>query len=235
MNAPAAASAVTTAEALLSLSGISKSYLLGGQRVPALSGVNLDIDRGEFVALTGPSGSGKSTLLNICGLLDRPDDGAYRLDGIDAASLSEEERSLLRREKIGFVFQGFNLIPVMTAFENVEYPLLLAGVGTGPRRERVMATLAAVGLTGFERRRPDELSGGQRQRVAVARALVKGTRLLIADEPTANLDSITAEQIIGLMHGLAEDAGVTVIVATHDARVAARCDIVVTLRDGSRK
>jgi putative ABC transport system ATP-binding protein len=235
VSAVAAVAASRADDALISLSGISKSYLLGAQRVPALSNVSLDVGRGDFIALTGPSGSGKSTLLNVCGLLDAPDAGGCRIDGADTGDLSEQERTLLRREKIGFVFQGFNLIPVMTAYENVEYPLLLAGTANGQRRERVMATLASVGLAGFEQRRPDELSGGQRQRVAIARALVKATRLIIADEPTANLDSATAEQIVDLMHRLAADNGVTVVVATHDPRVAVHCDSVVRLRDGRRE
>ena len=217
---------------LIRLENVSKTYLMGAAQVPALRGVTLIIEAGEFAALTGPSGSGKSTLLNVCGLIDQPDSGTIRIDEQATGQLTEKELTLIRREKIGFVFQGFNLVPVMTAFENVEYPLFLGGAGIKERRERVREILSQVGLSELAQRRPDELSGGQRQRVAIARALVKQPRLVVADEPTANLDSTTATQIIDLMHELGRSHGTTFLIATHDARVTTRCDRSIVLTDG---
>lgn len=223
----------TTPARLMTLKNISKSYQLGHVRVAALRGVSLEVNEGEFVALVGPSGSGKTTLLHVCGLIDTPDNGDYALDGQDVSRLASRDLSLLRREKIGFIFQGFNLVPVLTAFENVELPLLLAGHTGTKRKERIVSALAAVGLQDLARRRPDELSGGQRQRVAIARALVQHPRLVLADEPTANLDGITAAQVIDVMREVGRARNTTFIIATHDARMSAHCDRVVSLKDGA--
>jgi putative ABC transport system ATP-binding protein len=214
------------------LSGAKKSYRIGQSRVHALRGVDLEVRAGEMIALTGPSGSGKSTLLNLCGLIDAPDEGEREIDGAAVSGLTEIQLTYLRRQKIGFVFQGFNLVPVMTVFDNVEYPLLLLGVPAAQRRARVEKALSRVGLSGFERRLPDALSGGQRQRVAIARALVKQPRLVIADEPTGNLDSLTAEQIVDLLREIAREHGAAVLVATHDDRMTRHCDRVLRLTDG---
>ncbi len=223
----------TDAAALIRLEGIRRTFRLGESRVEALKHIDLSMGQGEFVALQGPSGSGKSTLLNLCGLLDRPDAGRYRLGAADVGALGDHTLTRLRREWIGFVFQGFNLVPVMTLFENVEYPLLLTGTGGRERRRVVDGLLERVGLAEHRRHRPDQVSGGQRQRAAVARALVKRPRLVIADEPTANLDSTTATQIIDLMHEMArERKGGSFLIATHDPRMAERCDRVLNLRDG---
>jgi len=200
--------------------------------VPAVTGVSLAIGRGEFVALQGPSGSGKTTLLNVLGLLDRPDAGRVLLDGEDAGALSENARSDLRRDRFGFVFQTFNLIAVLSARENVEFPMALAGVGAAERARRSRELLAAVGLAEKAEIRPDLLSGGQRQRVAIARALANGPELVFADEPTANLDSHTADGILDLMRGLSDERGVAFLFATHDPRVVARARRVVALADG---
>lgn len=215
------------------LQGVHKTYRLGAHTVPALRGVDLAVMPGELVALTGPSGSGKSTILNIAGLIDSADAGTVRLRGRTIDARDEAAATTLRRDAIGFIFQGFNLVPVMTVADNVDYPLFLAGVDAARRRERVAAMLEKVGLSAQATRRPDALSGGQRQRVAVARALIKRPRLVIADEPTANLDSHTADQIIALIHDLCRDEGAACLVATHDARMTACCDRIVSLRDGS--
>jgi putative ABC transport system ATP-binding protein len=217
---------------LLNLRGVSKTYRMGEATVPALRDVSLTIQSGEFTALMGPSGSGKSTILNICGLVDHPDCGSVELDGADMGTLDEQALTLIRREKIGFIFQGFNLVPVMTTFENVEFPLFLSGIATEERRQRVGDILAKVGLANLEGRRPDELSGGQRQRVAIARALVKMPKLIIADEPTANLDSATSNQIVSVMHDLGRVIGTTFLIATHDPRLTVLCDRVITMNDG---
>ena len=216
---------------LLQLKDVARAYRAGPVVVPALRGVSLEVASGEVLALVGPSGSGKSTLLNVCGLLDAPDVGSYQLDGRETGQLSPAERTALRRERIGFVFQGFNLVPVLTAFENVEIPLLLAGLSRRERRLRTEEALAAVGLLTEAGRRPDRLSGGQRQRVAIARALVKRPSLILADEPTANLDGTTAGQVLDLLRDLARARGATVLVATHDPRVTHHCDRTVALRD----
>jgi putative ABC transport system ATP-binding protein len=214
------------------LAGVTKSYRVGETRVQALRGVSIDVNAGELVALTGPSGSGKSTLLNLCGLIDAPDSGERSLGDAKINGRTEAELTRMRREKVGFVFQGFNLVPVMTVFDNVEYPLLLLGTPAADRRGRVMAILSRVGLAGFEKRLPDALSGGQRQRVAIARALVKSPALVIADEPTGNLDSATAAQIVDLLRELAHEHRAAVVVATHDERMTSRCDRVLRLIDG---
>ena len=222
----------TPAPTLLTLREVTKSYRLGQVEVAALRGVSLEVGAGEFVALMGPSGSGKSTLLHVCGLIDTPDSGSYVLDGQSMGRLSPTALTLLRREKIGFVFQGFNLVPILNVFENVELPLLLAGAPRSKRTVRVHEALAEVGLHDLARRRPDELSGGQRQRVAIARALVTRPRLVLADEPTANLDGNTATQVIDVMHQLGRAQGTTFLIATHDQRMASHCDRVVALKDG---
>jgi putative ABC transport system ATP-binding protein len=214
------------------LTGLRKSYRVGETSVEALKGVSLDVRGGEMLALTGPSGSGKSTLLNLCGLIDTPDAGSREMNGAALDGLDEIGMTRLRREKVGFIFQGFNLVPVMTVHDNVEYPLLLLGVPAAERSERVMTALQRVGLQDFSRRLPDALSGGQRQRVAIARALVKEPALVIADEPTANLDSTTARQIVDLLHQLAHERSASVVVATHDERMSSHCDRVLHLIDG---
>ena len=218
--------------AIVSLNGIGKTYRMGEVSVPALIDASLCVSPGEMLALTGPSGSGKSTLLNIAGLIDNADTGHYRLDGRDVIALNEHERCLLRRNAIGFIFQGFNLVPVMSVADNVDYPLFLSGVPNAERRQRVAGMLEKVGLSEQARRRPDALSGGQRQRVAVARALIKNPRLVIADEPTANLDSQTAEQVIALIRELCHEENAACLVATHDERMTRRCDRVLAMRDG---
>ena len=205
---------------------------MGAGGVTAVQDVSLTIGEAEFVALQGPSGSGKTTLLNILGLLDRPDSGSLSIAGREAADLSENDRADLRRDRFGFVFQTFNLIPVLSAQENVAYPLALAGVPAAERRIRAEELLAAVGLEQKSSVRPDLLSGGQRQRVAIARALANRPAVVFADEPTANLDSKTAEDILDLMRGLCDSRRVAFLFATHDPRVVARARRVVSLHDG---
>ena len=218
--------------ALLSLADVRRTYRLGGTPVHALRGIHLRLWPGEIVAVTGPSGSGKSTLLNVCGLLDRADRGQVRFDGAALEGSNDMERTHLRRQAIGFVFQGFHLVPVMTAHDNVDYPLALLGVPTAERRLRVTEALDQVGLAGFGRHLPDQLSGGQRQRVAIARAIVKRPRLVIADEPTASLDAATAGQVTALMRRLAHERGTAFLVATHDDRMLPYCDRALMLDDG---
>ncbi|MEI8323765.1 MAG: ABC transporter ATP-binding protein [Betaproteobacteria bacterium] len=218
--------------AVVELHGVHKTYRLGEHVIPALQGVDLAVQRGELLALTGPSGSGKSTILNLCGLIDTPDSGDIVLSGQRVNGLDEIGRTLLRRDALGFVFQNFNLVPVMTVAENVDYPLFIAGVPAAERRARVAAQLKAVGLLEHAQHRPDALSGGQRQRVAIARALVKRPRLVIADEPTASLDSHTADQVLDLMRELGHAEGAAFVIATHDSRLTNRCDRVLALLDG---
>jgi putative ABC transport system ATP-binding protein len=217
---------------VIELHGVHKTYRLGEHVVRALQGVDMSVQRGELLALTGPSGSGKSTILNLCGLIDTPDSGDILLAGQPVNDLNEVQRTLLRRDALGFVFQSFNLVPVMTVAENVDYPLLIAGVPLPERRERVAAQLQAVGLQDHARHRPDALSGGQRQRVAIARALIKRPRLVIADEPTASLDSDTANQVLDLMRERGHAEGAAFVIATHDQRLTSRCDRVLALWDG---
>jgi putative ABC transport system ATP-binding protein len=218
--------------AVMALHQVHKTYHLGAHVVSALQGVDLSVQRGELLALTGPSGSGKSTILNLCGLIDTPDSGDILFGGQSVAALNEDQRTLLRRDALGFVFQNFNLVPVMTVAENVDYPLFLTGVPAAERRERVAAQLRAVGLQDHAQHRPDALSGGQRQRVAIARALVKRPRLVIADEPTASLDSHTADQVLDLMRECGHAEGAAFLIATHDSRLTQRCDRIVALMDG---
>jgi putative ABC transport system ATP-binding protein len=219
-------------DCLMALSGVSRSFTLGANTIHALTGIDLAIGRGEISAVTGPSGSGKSTLLNICGLLDQCDRGELLFDGQPLTRADDVRKTALRRQTIGFVFQSFNLVPVMNAYDNIEFPLYLLGVPAAERRARVNAALAQVGLEGFGPHRPDQLSGGQRQRVAIARAIVKKPQLVIADEPTANLDSATATQIIDLMKNLAHQHGTSFLVATHDDRMIGHCDRALMLDDG---
>jgi putative ABC transport system ATP-binding protein len=200
--------------------------------VPALRDVSLAIAAAELVALSGPSGSGKSTLLNIIGCLDRPDNGVVSVAGRSTSALSAKALAGLRLQHLGFVFQSFNLVPVLTAFENVEYPLLLARTPATESRDRVASVLARVGLAAKMHRRPDELSGGERQRVAIARALVNRPALVLADEPTANLDSVTSDAVLDLMNELRDQYDLAFLVASHDPRVLARMDRVVSVRDG---
>jgi putative ABC transport system ATP-binding protein len=206
---------------------------MGAAVVPAVHGVSLAIAPGEFVALKGPSGSGKTTLLNLLGLLDRPDSGTVRIEGKDGEALSEDERSDLRRDRFGFVFQTFNLIPVLTAEENVAYPMALAGAGSKQRRGRAGELLESVGLADKRGVRPDLLSGGQRQRVAIARALANRPAVVFADEPTANLDSRTAEEILDVMREINASRRVAFLFATHDPLVVSRARRIVTLHDGA--
>ena len=217
---------------LVEASVVSKSYRLGASLVPAVRRVSLAIAPGEFVALQGPSGSGKTTLLNLLGLLDHPDAGTVRVEGRDGESFSENARSDLRRDRFGFIFQTFNLIPVLSSEENVAYPMVLAGLPAEERERRARELLDAVGLSDKLGVRPDLLSGGQRQRVSIARALANRPAVVFADEPTANLDSQTAEETLDLMRALNESRGVAFLFATHDLRVVSRARRVISLCDG---
>ena len=223
---------MASADILVSLERVTRKFPLDHNAVTALSNVSFHIDPGEFLAISGPSGSGKSTLLNLIGCIDKPTSGRIFIDGTDTSLLTSSQCSLLRREKIGFVFQTFNLIPVFTASENVEYPLLIQGVKTSERRRRVTDALANVGLSGRANHRPDLLSGGERQRVAVARAIVHRPSLVLADEPTANLDTQNATQLIDLMRDLNRTLGLTFIFSTHDQRLLEHTPRIVRLTDG---
>jgi len=219
-------------QSVVQLTAIDKSYPLGRVVVRALSGVSLDIAHGDFIALAGPSGSGKTTLLNLIGCIDKPDRGHVLIDGVDVTSVPLHRLAATRRDVLGFVFQTFNLIPVLTAWENVEYPLLLRGVGRRERRERVTRWLELVGLADQAKQRPDQLSGGQRQRVAIARAMAGDPKLVIADEPTANLDSETGARILDLLGDINATTGCTFVFSTHDAALIARAERVIRIRDG---
>lgn len=217
---------------IVSFENVTKTYLQGTIEVQALRGLTLDIHPGEFTALVGPSGSGKTTALNMIGALDIPTTGTVHLEGVDLASLSRKQLSHLRRDRIGFVFQAYNLIPVLTAYENAESVLALQGVPAPERKKRVYDLLAEMGLKGMEDRRPDQLSGGQQQRVAIARAIAANPAVVLADEPTANVDSETAEMLLDIMVKLNRDHGVTFVFSTHDPRVVAHARRVVRLVDG---
>ncbi len=218
--------------ALIKLTGIEKIYSSGGEaEVRALGGVSLEIDKAEFVAIMGSSGSGKSTLMNVLGCLDRPTKGHYSLDGREVSDLSRNELAEVRNKKIGFVFQSFNLLTRTSALENVELPLVYAGVASKERRERAKASLTRVGLGDRMRHHPSQLSGGQQQRVAIARALVSRPSILLADEPTGNLDSKTSIEVMALMQELGRE-GLTVVIVTHEPDIAAYATRVVTVKDG---
>lgn len=216
----------------VSLRHVGKTYRLDAVEVPALSDINLDIRQGCFTVLSGPSGSGKTTLLNLIGCIDQPDSGEIVIAGQAVQALDDDALADFRARHIGFIFQNFNLLPVLTAFENVEYPLVLAGVAPAERRQRVTELLAAVGLADRVNNRPGQLSGGQRQRVAIARALATSPQLVLADEPTANLDSHTGADIIALMRRLQQERNVTFVFSSHDPQVHAEADEVVYIRDG---
>jgi len=221
-----------SAKPLIELRAVTKTYGTGGAAVHALAGVDLRIDRGEFVAIMGPSGSGKSTAMNVIGCLDTPTTGDYRFNGIDVGSLDRNRRALLRRYFIGFVFQGFNLLARTSAAENVELPLIYRGMAGADRRQRASAALAPVGLAGREDHGPSELSGGQQQRVAIARAIVTDPAVLLADEPTGNLDTKTSREIMDLIQGLNARQGITVIMVTHEPDIAAYARRTIRFVDG---
>jgi putative ABC transport system ATP-binding protein len=216
---------------MIELSHIDRHFQVGDQLVKALDDVSLEIGVGEYVSIMGPSGSGKSTLLNLIGLLDRPTAGSYRLNGRDVTSLDDNEQALVRNSQIGFVFQMFHLVPRLTAAENVELPLVLAGVPAEERRPRVAAALSALGMSDRGHHKPEQLSGGQRQRVAIARATITEPRVLLADEPTGNLDHKSGFDVISILEGLV-DAGITLIMVTHDAAMGGRARRKLGMMDG---
>jgi putative ABC transport system ATP-binding protein len=234
MPAAAAAGSVSAdvASPLIRLAGVTKVYDAGELAVQALRGVDLAIEAGQMVAIVGPSGSGKSTLMHILGCLDAPTDGTYRLDGQDVSALSSFQLAAVRNRKIGFVFQTFNLLPKASLLRNVELPLLYAGAGSSQRKERARAALDKVGLGDRVKHRPSELSGGQRQRAAIARALVNTPSLILADEPTGNLDSRTGLEILALFHEM-HARGETIVIVTHDPKIAEQCQRVVQIVDGA--
>jgi len=217
---------------VISLQGIERVFRVGGEEVHALRGVAMDIAAGEYLSIMGPSGSGKSTLLNVIGLLDRPDSGRYLLDGRDVTSLSDDETARVRRDKLGFVFQFFHLVPRLSAEQNIELPMMLAGIAPGERRRRLDRILAEYGLEERAKHRPSELSGGQCQRVAIARALALGPAVILADEPTGNLDRHTGQEVMAVLER-AQRAGAILAVVTHDAEIGARAHRRVRMVDGA--
>ncbi|NQY62557.1 MAG: ABC transporter ATP-binding protein [Alteromonadaceae bacterium] len=218
--------------AVVKLQGVSRSFPLGNKQISALNKLDLTLEKGEFVVLRGASGSGKSTLLNLIGAIDDPSEGEVFIHGNPLSSLSDKQKSQLRSQYIGFIFQAFNLIPVLTALENVQYPLSLQKVANGEAKKRAAEALAQVGLADFIDRRPNQLSGGQMQRVAIARALVTKPEIILADEPTANLDSETSKQIMDLLGSLNRETGVTFLFATHHDFVLSRASRILELKDG---
>lgn len=216
---------------MIRLESLCRDFQVGDQIVHALDRIELELKAGEYVSIMGPSGSGKSTLLNILGLLDTPTAGSYRLDGINTSAMSDDELATTRQEQIGFVFQFFHLIPRMNALENVELPMVLAGIDPMVRRRKVKAALDRVGLSARTEHRPDQLSGGERQRVAIARAIVMQPALLLADEPTGNLDSVSGREVVGIMEEL-NSQGLTLVVVTHDPAIGHRAGRRVVMQDG---
>ena len=217
---------------LIRIRGLAKAYRRGGQVLPVLNDINLDVGRGEFVALMGPSGSGKSTLLNLIAGIDQPNEGTIEVDGVDIATLSEGELADWRAATVGFIFQFYNLLPVLSAFENVELPLLLTGLSSRQRKERVATVLELVGLSDRAEHLPNELSGGQQQRVAIARALVSDPLLIVADEPTGDLDRTTGGEVLALLEQLVRELGKTIVMVTHDPKAAASAQRLVHLEKG---
>lgn len=232
---PALLGQVPETPPVIQLDHIHKTYTMGDVDVHALRGVSLTIRPGEFVAIMGASGSGKSTTMNIIGCLDRPTRGTYILDGEDVSRMSKDERADIRCQKIGFVFQGFNLLSRTSALENVELPMLYLGVDAAQRRQRAMEALAAVGLAGREQNHPNQLSGGQQQRVAVARSLVNNPALILADEPTGNLDSRTSVEVMEIFQRLNRERGITLVLVTHEPDIAQYADRVIVFKDGKIK
>ena len=226
---------IPEARPVIQLEHIHKTYTMGDVQVHALRGVTLTIREGEFVAIMGASGSGKSTMMNIVGCLDRPTKGTYILDGQDVSEMSKDERADIRSRKIGFVFQGFNLLSRTSALENVELPMLYAGVSGAQRHQRALESLAAVGLAGREQNHPNQLSGGQQQRVAVARALVNDPALILADEPTGNLDSRTSIEVMEIFQRLNRERGITLVLVTHEPDIAQYAQRIVVFKDGKIK
>ena len=224
--------AARTGPPLIELRGVTKVYGKGEAEVRALAGIDLVVEDGEFVAVMGASGSGKSTCMNVLGCLDTPTGGEHRFRGVEVGALSQDQRALLRRHYLGFVFQGFNLLARTTALENVELPLLYRGVSASERRRRARAALAQVGLAGRETHAPSELSGGQQQRVAIARAIVSDPAVLLADEPTGNLDSARTVELMRLLVELNREQHITIVMVTHDPTVAAYASRTITFRDG---
>jgi putative ABC transport system ATP-binding protein len=220
------------AESLIQLNGINRTFTLGDSQVHALRNINLNIARGEYIAVMGPSGSGKSTLLNLIGLLDRADTGTYKLEGRDVTTLSQDELAKVRSERVGFIFQSFHLVPRLTAAANIELPLTLSGISASERIKRVTQALKEYGLTDRAHHRPNELSGGQRQRVAIARATILRPAVLLADEPTGNLDRTTGEDVLRLLEAL-NAQGMTLIVVTHDQTLGVRARRQIKMEDGS--
>jgi putative ABC transport system ATP-binding protein len=223
------------ARPVIRLEHIHKTYTMGDVEVHALRGITLTIKEGEFVAIMGTSGSGKSTTMNIIGCLDRPTRGTYVLDGQDVSGMSKDERADIRNRKLGFVFQGFNLLSRTSALENVELPMLYAGIDSDERHKRAMAALASVGLVGREQNHPNQLSGGQQQRVAIARSLVNRPALILADEPTGNLDSRTSIEVMEIFQKLNREQGITLILVTHETDIAEFADRVIVFKDGKIK
>jgi len=232
MSVPRRPSGPHTAAPSFEASGLRKSYRLGTITIEALRGVDLVVAKGEFVVVAGPSGCGKTSLFNLLGGLDGPDSGSVLFEGSDLGGLTSAEKTLFLRRKVGFVFQSFNLVPVLTAYENVEYPLRIDGLGRAERRRRTQEALASVGLAGRMHQRPDQLSGGERQRVALARGLVHDPGVILADEPTANLDSRTGAEIIDLLARTNAERGTTFLIATHDPAIIERSPRTIRLLDG---